>query len=590
MGVKTFFSSCLGSCLGVFATMTIGLIVVISLLISTVSSLMDGDDKSKSVENSILHIDLKGVINEYNTGEDILATITDIDLELTGSTVLNILQSIEIAEIDSAIKGIFIECNGAEIGLAASSEIRNALLDFKSSGKWVYAYGGAITQTDYYIATAADSIFVNPVGAVDIHGLASTSIYYKNLLEKIGIDVQVLKSGKYKSAVEPFTETSMSAEDKTQRMAYINSIWDTIADGIAESRDITVDRLQQLASEMIVTKDGEYLLRNKIVDAISYRTESLNKMALLVGEDDITDLNFISPKELTTMAEGVMESTKDEIAVLYAVGEISEYSVDGIKYKKIVKRIDKLAKDKSVKALVLRVNSPGGSAYDSDQIWEALERFKLTGKPFVVSMSDLAASGGYYIACGADYIFAEPTTLTGSIGVFGIIPSAKTLLNDKLGVNVDVVSTNRNADLISVAKPMTPAQLAAMQASVSRVYDTFVIRVADGRDMSVAKVDNIAQGRVWSGAMAKEVGLVDNLGGLSSAINYAAMLADLSDYQTKYYPKLDSEWQMFLNYISGTDMTELFFPDMELIKYNRRVKSWLEQNPIQMIYYQSEIK
>lgn len=592
MNVKQFFGAFLGSCLGVFTAGFAALVVTVIIFSGTIM-LLFGDDEVVDIKKSVLYINLKGEINEYDSAEDIFILLDDTDeLELTANTVANIVTAIGYAKKSSAVQGVFIECDAAEIGLAASSEIRQALLDFKDSGKWVYAYGGGISQTDYYIASAADSIFVNPMGVVDIHGLASTSTYYKNLLDNLGIDIQVLKSGKYKSAVEPYTQNSMSAEDRAQRKEYVTSIWDSMVSEIAESRGIEEDKLRALAADMMITKDYAYLLRNKIVDATSYRDETISKIMDLVGVADSEDLNLVTPKNLCSYFDLQSANDRDEIAVLYAVGEISEYS-DGeyINYKKIVKEINKLAKNDDVKALVLRVNSPGGSAYDAEQIWEALERFKLTGKPFVISMGDLAASGGYYIACGADYIMAEPTTLTGSIGVFGIIPSAKKLMNDKIGVRSDVVTTNLNADLFSLDKPMNNLQLAAMQSSVNDIYDTFINRVATGRDMSVAEVDAIAQGRVWSGSMAMGIGLVDGMGGVNSAVKVAAQMAQLSNYNTVSYPELDNDWQILIDILnSSSSLAELFSPNVKLMDYNKRINSLIEQNPIQMIYYQSEIK
>lgn len=591
LGMNKFFSSCLGSCLGVFAAMTIGLVVVISMLVSSIASLIEDTESPVVSDSSVLYIDLKGVINEYDAGDDLFSNISNPDLELTGNTVSNITRAINTAIEDDNIAGIFVECNGGELGVAASTEIRDMLQTFKSAtGKWVYAYGGEISQDNYYVASAADSLFVNPVGSVDIHGLASVSLYYKRLLDNLGVDIQVLKSGKYKSAVEPYTSNDMSSEDRVQREGYVNSIWGAIVSDISASRGISESELRILAADMMVAKGSDYLLENGIVDGVCYRADVINKIMELVGVDEQDDLNVISAKNLTMAIDELSDMDGDEIAVLYAVGEINSYGVDGINYRKLVKEIDELAADDDVKAMVLRVNSPGGSAYDAEQIWEALERFKLSGKPLVVSMGDLAASGGYYIACGGDCIFAEPTTLTGSIGVFGIIPSVKRLLKDGIGINSAVVATNQNADMMSMFEPMTEQQMAAMQGSVTRIYDTFVKRVADGRDMSVEDVDSIAQGRVWSGSMAKEIGLVDSLGGLTKAINAAAILADVDDYEVVMYPELDSDWDYLMSLFTDMDMTRLFAPDLELIDYKRKVDGLLKQDPIQMIYFESEIK
>lgn len=513
--MKKFITAMLGSIAGFWISL---IIIAISFFLFIVVAISNTSvPKTSLTYKSVLHLNLNGEILERERPLESIYDLQSYDKEAI--SYRDIIKTIYSAKDDAKIEGIFIDCKGATLGISSCQEIIEAINDFKEAGKWVYAYADNYGQGDYYIASAADSIFINPIGNVDIHGLSATTIFYKGLMDKIGIEAQILKVGTYKSAVEPFMLTHMSDASKEQQLHYMGNIWNSMCAQIASSRNVTIEKINEWADSLIYTKKTDYYVNNNVVDKLYYRheVESMLRNKLKLKEDE--DLNLISTKNYFTLNNIINLNNKTEhIAVLFATGDIVDNGNGGIVGDKMVPQILDLAKDDNVKGLVLRVNSGGGSAFASEQIWDALEQFKKEGKPFYVSMGDVAASGGYYISCGADQIYAEPTTLTGSIGIFGIIPNAKKLLENNLGVTTDNVSTNLNGDFLSFVTPMSDIQKEKMQKYIENGYNTFVTRCANGRGVPVDSILKIAEGRVWDGKSAKEIGLIDQFGGLEKVI------------------------------------------------------------------------
>lgn len=490
-------------------------------------------------DNSVLVLNLSGSIPERSQK----ANFQDL-LEGTYSmpdNLKDILSAISIAKYDSRINGIVVKCNGASAGFATAKTIRDALSDFRNSGKWIYAYGESLAQGDYYIASLADSIYMNPVGMLDLHGVVSGVPFFKNTLEKIGVEMQIIRVGTFKSAVEPYMLTEMSEANRLQTQTYISNLWNNLTDSIAVSRKIRREVINQFADSLGMFSPANDVVKKGFVDGLCYVHEFESKVRMALGLSEDTEIPAVTVSELLTTASNTESSNK--IAVVYANGAIVvSGDKNGINSSELVPEILDLAKDDEIKGLVLRVNSPGGSAYASEQIWEALEQFKKAGKPFAVSMGDYAASGGYYISCGADRIFAEPTTLTGSIGIYAMVPCMSGLLTDKLGVNFDFVKTNANTD-ISTVKPLTEFQKASFQKNVNAGYELFTSRCAVGRKMNINKLKSIAEGRVWDGMEAKKIGLVDEFGNVTDAVNWVATQAGIiGDYSVSDYPKTKEDF------------------------------------------------
>ncbi len=524
--------------------------VTLALMVFTLSAVVTsfaiigamGAGEARSIDdNSILHITLKGAIPERDGMADV--SVTDIVRGVPSPPSLATLKAaIAAAASSDKVDGIYIDCQGASANPATLYELRKSLADFKKTGKnkFIYAYGGqAITQGDYYVASVADSIFLNPIGAVDVHGLAAVIPSYKGLLDKLGVEMQVVRVGTFKSAVEPYILDSISPANRLQQQHYMGSIWDCIASQMAESRKIKRDAFNRLADTLLLALPADSLVRLHVVDALCYKSEMESRLRRMSDINEGDDLRLVDPAEMADADTG-RGGKQGEIAVLYAVGEIdgARAGGDGIDSDDLIDQIKELRDDDDVKGLVLRVNSPGGSAYGSEQIWKALDDFKRSGKPLAVSMGDLAASGGYYISCGADRIFAEPVTITGSIGIFGMVPNLGGLFTDKLGVRFSVVKTNKNSDFGNFTKPLTPVQRAMMQTYVNRGYELFTKRCADGRDMRQDSIKAIAEGRVWDGRTALSIGLVDEFGGIDDAVCYVAAKASLKSgqYATRSYP------------------------------------------------------
>lgn len=488
---------------------------------------MLGKTSSASItDNSVLKLDLNCIVNERYTEDDFMSIFLDSETSTVGLD--EILLAIDAAKDDERIKGIYIECNGISAGTASLYEIRNALTNFKNeSGKFIYAYGDNIPQADYYLASVADSIFVNTIGSIDLRGLAVSIPFYKKLLDKIGVEMQIVRVGTFKSAVEPYILTEISEANKLQYETFISSIWGNMVNDISNSRGIEPTRLNEMTDSIVFLQETKYLLANNLVDAACYKHEFDDRLKLAVLGDTETEINFVSPTDVANAQKA--SNGNGNIAIVYAVGEIYDSGDDGINSAELSKTILEIANDDDVDGVVLRVNSPGGSAYGSEQIWDALQKVKDAGKPLAVSMGDMAASGGYYISCGADRIFAEPLTLTGSIGVFGMIPCIKELYEEKLGINQSVVKTNSNSEFPMLTERMTPAQQASMQRMVNNTYELFVSRCAEGRNMPSDSIKAIAEGRVWDGISAKNIGLVDEFGNLEDATKWVAEQAEIDD-------------------------------------------------------------
>lgn len=526
--MKQFWNIVLGSFVGVWIALMLFSIISFFMSFAFMGAMsMLGKTSSASItDNSVLKLDLNCIVNERYTEDDFMSIFLDSETSTVGLD--EILLAIDAAKDDERIKGIYIECNGISAGTASLYEIRNALTNFKNeSGKFIYAYGDNIPQADYYLASVADSIFVNTIGSIDLRGLAVSIPFYKNLLDKIGVEMQIVRVGTFKSAVEPYILTEISEANKLQYETFISNIWGNMVNDISNSRGIEPTRLNEMTDSIVFLQETKYLLANNLVDAACYKHEFDDRLKLAVLGDTETEINFVSPTDVANAQKA--SNGNGNIAIVYAVGEIYDSGDDGINSAELSKTILEIANDDDVDGVVLRVNSPGGSAYGSEQIWDALQKVKDAGKPLAVSMGDMAASGGYYISCGADRIFAEPLTLTGSIGVFGMIPCIKELYEEKLGINQSVVKTNSNSEFPMLTERMTPAQQASMQRMVNNTYELFVSRCAEGRNMPSDSIKAIAEGRVWDGISAKNIGLVDEFGNLEDATKWVAEQAGIDD-------------------------------------------------------------
>lgn len=530
--------SFLGTVAGIFVS---GFLISIGLFILTVMAIVSSATHSEySVKDkSILYLDLSREIVEQPASLDIMAKLTKDGP--SADVLYNIIDAIDAAADDDRIKGIFIDANGSSAGTAQRKAIIDALRRFKKSGKWIYSYGDYYSQGDYYIAaSASDSLYINPLASVDIHGLGGRMMFFKNLLDKIGVEMQVVKVGTYKSAVEPFILTEPSAASIEQQQLYLGNLWKDIRASIAKGRKVSADSVNAWANSFSFTFDATQIIRKRIADASAYRHEFIDKLKEMTDIDKDDDLRLVTPAQYITSKPH--KSHKTTIAVLYASGDITESGKDGIASDRLVPEILELAENDDIDGLILRVNSGGGSAFASEQIWEALGEFKeMTGKPFYVSMSDYAASGGYYISCGADKIYAEPVTITGSIGIFGLIPNIRGLVTDKLGVTTYPISTNPAGAQPDIFAPMTESQRAGMQSYVDRGYELFVKRVASGRKKTVDQIKAIAEGRVWDGREALRIGLVDKLGGLDTALADMARELGVESWSVERYPKTEDD-------------------------------------------------
>lgn len=528
-------------CLMAFGIVFVMFVVLISLLGS--------DEETVSVKgDSVLELQLQLPIADY-VGNGDASPFSSLFDESQGLD--EILKAISVAKSDDRIKGISINNNFMLAGLAQTQAIRKALLEFKSEGKFIYTYADFYTQKDYYLASVADSIFINPVGVLDFKGLSSEVLFYKDLQEKTGVKMEVIRHGKYKSAVEPYLENEMSDANRTQIQELIQSLWNSMVADMAIGRGISETNLNIIA-DTLGGRSPEYAKKSGLLDDVIFYDEYEQKLSKVLAISDDEDINYISLNDYAVYSnKKELKSSTDKIAVIYAQGEIlyGEGGPDYIGQGIINKALVKAREDKNVKAVVLRVDSPGGSALTSDIIWREVELTKQE-KPVVVSMGNVAASGGYYIAAGADKIFAEPTTITGSIGVYGTVPNINELATD-IGVNAEQVGTNLNSVDYSLFEPMSAAFRNQVQESIEHTYATFLERVAQGRSITVVQADSLAQGRVWSGVDAMRIGLVDELGTLEDAIIAAADMAELDTYSIRKYPKYKSGFERLMEDLGG---------------------------------------
>lgn len=524
-----------------------GVIFLLICLSAAGSSSSDVTVKDNSVLKISLTADMPDKVTD-GMGFDFMSMTTVKQIGLNDA-----LKSIEKAKTDDRIKGIYLDMDGASAGTATIEELRNKLIEFKESGKFIISYATAYSQFGYYLASVADEVYVNPQGGMSWQGMCSQIMFYKNVLEKLGVEMQVFRHGQFKSAVEPYICDKMSPANRKQYSVLLNSIWGKVCKGISEARGISVEDLNMYADSLSLRK-AQDAVDLKFADAIKYYDEVIDELKAKSGFDGKDKDMFIDlEKYAKASVPNVKENkSKNEVAVLFAEGEI----VDGNGGKgqmggdKIAEELRKIRENDEVKAVVLRVNSPGGSGLASEVMWREIQKVKQAGKPVVVSMGNLAASGGYYISCSADYIYAQPTTLTGSIGVFGMFPNLQGLVTDKIGLTIDTVCTNAHADFGSTMRPVTEMEYNYVQQSIEDFYDTFLTRVFDGRKGKGAEghvlsekalVDSIGQGRVWAGADAIEIGLVDELGSLNDAVKKAVELANIPDYKIVEYPA-KKEW------------------------------------------------
>lgn len=542
--MKDFLKFTLASVTGIVVSGVILFFISILVVFSMVSS---SESETQVRKNSVMMLELNGILAERSQ-ENPLDFLMGDDYKTYGLD--DIIAAIKKAKEHDDIKGIYIQATSLGTGFASLEEIRSALQDFKESGKFIVAYSDAYTQGLYYLSSVADKVLLNPQGMLEWRGLAASPVFFKDLLEKIGVKIQVFKVGTYKSAVEPFIATEMSSANREQVNAYLASVWGRITGDVAQSRKLSVEELNKAADRMLMFHPAEESVKSRLVDTLIYKNDVRDYLKSLIGIDKDDRMPVLGLQDMINVKKNVpRDKSGNVIAVYYAYGEIdgspSSSADEGINSEKVIKDLRKLKDDEDVKAVVLRVNSPGGSAYGSEQIWHAVSQLKKE-KPVIVSMGDYAASGGYYIACNADTIVAEPTTLTGSIGIFGMMPDAQGL-TEKIGVHFDVVKTNPYADFGTITRPMNDDEKGLMQMYVNHGYELFLTRCSDGRGIGMEELDKIAQGRVWTGSTAKELGLVDVLGGMDKALEIAIGKAGVDAYTIMSYPKKESFFESLMS-------------------------------------------
>ena len=535
--MKDFLKFTLATVTGIILSSIVLFIIGMVTLFGIVST---ADTETIVKKNSVMMLDLNGVLVE-RTQESPLGILSQLFSDDSNTYGLDdILSSIKKEKENENIKGIYLQASMLGTSYASLQEIRNALLDCKPSGKFITAYGDSYTQGLYYHSSVADKVLLNPKGMIEWKGIASAPLFYKDLLQKIGVEMQIFKVGTYKSAVEPFISTEMSPANREQVTAFINSIWGQVTEGVSASRSLPVDSLNALADRMLMFYPAEESVQCGLADTLIYRNDVRNYLKQWVDLKEDDRLPVLGLSDMINVKKNMPKDKSGNIvAVYYASGEITDYSgsstsEEGIVGTKVIRDLRKLKDDEDVKAVVLRVNSPGGSAFASEQIWHAVKELK-TEKPVIVSMGDYAASGGYYISCVADTIVAEPTTLTGSIGIFGMVPNVKEL-SEKIGLTYDVVKTNKFSDFGNIMRPFNQDEKTLMQMMITQGYDTFVNRCAEGRHMSKEAIEKIAEGRIWTGEAAKELGLVDVLGGIDTALEIAVRKAGIEGYTVVSYP------------------------------------------------------
>lgn len=545
-----FLSNILATFIGLFLFFLI--LFFGTILIGTIAG--GGSDSINVKENTVIELDLEKVTNDY-AGKTNYKNFNYLEANHDG--LIDILNAIKEAKTDDHIKGISILNNTTTLGIAQSKALRDELIEFQKSGKFVLAYANSFSQKEYYLNSIADTIYLNPMGELDFKGLSSEVIYYKDFQDKSGIKMEVIRHGKYKSAVEPYLANKMSDANREQISTLLNSVWNSIAKDISESRQISVDSLNSYANRLSA-RTPEMAKSKHLIDKIAYEDEYHAGIKTALKVDQKEDYNTIDMLEYADKVATTSKKikTKDKIAIIYAQGTIAsgEGDVDVIGEGSMRRSLKAAVKDDNIKAIVLRIDSPGGSALTSELIWREIELTKKK-KPVIVSMGNLAASGGYYIACNANTIFAEPSTITGSIGVFGALPNFKGL-TDKIGIYSEQVKTHNNASEYSVFKPLNENYREVVQQSIEKIYTTFINHVASGRKMTYEQVDSIAQGRVWTGLDAVKIGLVDKTGGLDDAIKEAASMVNIKTYKTENFPEYEKDLSDLLHKIPFLESKE----------------------------------
>lgn len=547
--MKEFLKYTLATIVGIIACSIILSVIGILSFVGIAASAGSAGTTTIS-DSSLFKLELKGEVTERMVDNPFAALMGE---EQTALGLNDILASIQKAADNDLIKGIYLEAGNISAQPASIEEIRNALVRFKQTGKFIVAYGDTYSESDYYICSVADKVILNPKGIVDWHGLASQTIYFKDLLEQLGVEMEVFKVGTYKSAVEPYTSTEMSDENREQITAYITSIWDNMVDNVSLSRGISAEQLNYYADQYMAFCPTEECLTAGLVDTLLYKDATRDYLKQLMDTDADDRLEVVTLDEVKNIQKNVpLDKSGNIIAMYYAEGQIVESPSTGMSTapeivgEKVCLDLRKLRDDDNVKAVILRVNSPGGSAYASEQIWNEVVQLKAR-KPVIVSMGDFAASGGYYISCAADTIIAQPNTLTGSIGIFGMFPNPHKLITDKLKLNIETVKTNRFADFGALGRPFSTDERAIMQRYINNGYATFIERCADGRGVSKADIEAVAQGRVWTGEMAQQLGLVDLLGDIEMAEEIAAQKAGIDSYTLISYPEEQNMLAMLLD-------------------------------------------
>lgn len=580
--MKSFFKYVLATVTGLFISFLLLFIVGAIIIGALVSSAMK-EQTTTVAENSILTVRMDFTVTERTVPNP----FEDLDLPnfYVNKTLglEDILSRLEAAETDDKIKGILLDVSFVNAGFASLQEVRDALVRFKESGKFIVAFSEYYSQKAYFLASTADEIYIHPEGNMDFKGLASEISFIKGTLDKLGVEMQVVKVGTYKSAVEPLIQDKMSEANREQVTSYLGSLYTKFLADIAEGRGIPTDSLHHIADQLLVT-NAQQAIDYGLADGTMYMDELLDELKDRLDISADKDIHAVSLRNYKPAGSKTGSVTRDRIAIVYATGEITsgEGSEEVIGSAKISRELRKLRRDDKVKAVVFRINSPGGSALASDVIWREVDLMRQE-KPIIVSMGDVAASGGYYIAAAADSIFAQPNTLTGSIGVFGTVPNMQKLFNNHLGITFDIVKTGKFSDFLSgsLSRPMTREEEHILQQEVNRIYHTFVKRVADGRSLTPEQVDSIGQGRVWSGAQAVEIGLVDRLGGIEDAVEAAAQKAGLEEYRIVRYPAIKQPFESLLS--SGKDQIQSWYGRTQFGPFYdqyQRIKSLVDQRGV----------
>lgn len=579
------FASMLGTFITIMLASIISMVIFFAMLTSIISSATESSsDKIAHVKsNSVLHVKLDYQIGDRSSNNP-FENIDFNTFEVSENLGLNsILKSIEHAKEDDKIKGIYLDLTTIGGGMATLEEIRAALIDFKESGKWIISYAELYTQGTYYLASVADKVYLNPAGIVEHRGLSTELMFFKKALEKLDVEMQIIRHGKFKSAVEPFMLEKMSDSNRQQMELILATAWGSMTNDVSENRNISVEELNKLADEMKIN-DALSAKKYGLVDDVLFKDELLAELRKKSGKKENDEIDFIALGKYSrnVYKKEKRNKSKNEIAVIYASGDIvsGDSKNDQMGSETISSAIREARLDENVKAIVLRVNSPGGSALASDVMWREVVLAKQV-KPVIVSMGNVAASGGYYISCAADKIIADEKTITGSIGVFGVIPNAQGLFNNKFGITFDRVKTNKHADIMTIFRPLTAEEKDIIQMSVEKIYDDFITKVAEGRNMTKEQVDAIGQGRVWTGLDALKIGLVDEIGGLDRAIEIAQETAQLKSYKLVDYPKRKDPVEQLFEDLRNNVETKVITNSLGSdYKYYQKVKSLSEQSGI----------